>query len=64
MFDTRELATLLAALLFWREEISSSGNDTACHYLRSVGMTGIMPLNVREIRILAARLRRSHASMS
>lgn len=48
MFDTRELATILAALLFWSEEISPSGNDTARHYLKSVKMTGIEPLTVLE----------------
>ncbi len=36
MFDTRELATILAALLFWSEEISPNENDTARHYLKSV----------------------------
>jgi hypothetical protein len=64
MFDTRELATILVALLFWSEEISSSGNDTARHYLKSVKMTGIEPLNVGEIRGLSARLRRSYHSKS
>jgi hypothetical protein len=62
MFDTRELATILAALLFWSEEISPSGNDTARHYLKSVKMTGVEPLTVVEIRRLSARLRRSHRS--
>lgn len=60
MFYTRELATILAALLFWSEEISPSRNDTARHYLKSVKMTGIEPLTVREIRRVSARLRRSH----
>lgn len=62
MLDTRELATILAALLFWSEEISPSGNDTARHYLKSVKMVGIEPLSVREIQRLSARLRRSHKS--
>lgn len=62
MFDQRELATILAALLFWSEEISPNGNDTASPYLKSVKMTGIEPLTVREIRRLSARLRRSHRS--
>ena len=59
MLDTRELATILAALLFWREEITPSGNDTARHYLKSVRMDGIEPLNVIEIKRLCTRLRRS-----
>lgn len=60
MFDTRELATILAALLFWSEEIAPSQNDTARHYLKSVKMPDIEPLNVKEIQRLAARLRRLH----
>lgn len=60
MFDTRELATILAALLFWSEEIAPSENNTARHYLESVKMSDVEPLNVREIQRLAARLRRSH----
>lgn len=60
MFDTRELATILAALLFWSEEISPSRNDTARHYLKPVRMTVIEPLTVLEIQSLSTRLRRSH----
>ena len=60
MLDTRELATILAALLFWSEEISPSGNNTARHYLKSVKITGVEPLIVPEIQRLSARLRRSH----
>lgn len=62
MFDMRELATILAALLFWSEEISPSGNDTARHYLESVKMTGIEPLTIPEIQRLSRRLRRSYRS--
>ena len=62
MLDTRELATILAALLFWSEEITPSGNDTAKHYLKSVGMAGIEPLTLIEIKRLCTRLRRSHRS--
>jgi len=60
MLDTRELATTLAALLFWSEEISPSGHDTARHYLKSVRMVGVEPLTVPEIKRLSARLRRAH----
>lgn len=59
MLDTRELATVLAALLFWSEEITPSGNDTARHYLKSVRMAGIEPLTLVEIKQLCTRLRRS-----
>ena len=58
MFDTRELATILAALQFWSEEIIHTGNEAARHYLKSVKMTGIEPLTVREIGRLSARLRK------
>ncbi len=62
MLDTRELATILAALLFWREEITPSGNDTARHYLKSVRMAGIEPLNAIEIKRLSTRLLKSYHS--
>ncbi len=62
MFNTRELATILGALLFWSEEISPSGNSTAQHYLKSVRMAGVEPLSVREIQRLSARLRRAYRS--
>lgn len=58
MLDTRELATVLCALLFWREEICPFGDDVAQHYLKSVRMAGIEPLNSIEIKRLSARLRR------
>ena len=60
MLDTRELATVLAALLFWRDEICPFGNDIAQHYMKSVRMAGIEPLNSTEIKRLSARLRRSY----
>ena len=60
MLDTRELATVLAALLFWSEEITPSGNDTARHYLKSVRMAGVEPLTLVEIKQLCTRLRRLH----
>ena len=64
MFDERELATILAALLFWSEEISPNGADVAGPYLKSVKMPGIEPLSVREINRLSARLRRLNQSNS
>lgn len=60
-FDQRELGTLLAALLFWREEIAAGGNRSAGPYLKSVRMDHVEPLSVPELRELSARLRRSHA---
>lgn len=58
MLDARELGIVLAALLFWREEICPFGNDIARPYLKLVRMAGIAPLNSREIKRLSARLRR------
>jgi hypothetical protein len=60
MFNERERATLLAALLFWREEITDNGNTSAGPYLKSVGREGATPLAVDEIQRLARRIRRWH----
>jgi hypothetical protein len=60
MFNERERATLLAALLFWREEIADNGNTSARPYLKSVGREGTTPLTVDEIQGLARRIRRWH----
>lgn len=60
MLDLRELATVLSALLFWREEICPFGYEVAQHYLKSVGMPGIEPLSSSEIKRLSTRLRRLH----
>lgn len=57
MFNERELATMLAALLFWREEIASNNNRSALPYLKSVGRSQVEPLSVDEIKRLARRLR-------
>jgi hypothetical protein len=59
MITLRELATTLAALMFWKEEITPSGNRTARPYLKAVGMRGIKPLTADEIERLATRLRSS-----
>lgn len=58
MSNERELATLLAALLFWREEIASNDNRSAGPYLKSVGRSEVEPLSVTEINRLARLLRR------
>lgn len=57
MFSARELATILAALHFWREEISPHERDLAQHYLKAVGMAEVEPLTVEEIEQLSVRLR-------
>jgi|GEM_PF-3351989 len=60
MFNTRELATLLAALQFWREEITPHGPEIAEPYLVAIGMPGVAPLRPAEIERLARRLRTLH----
>jgi hypothetical protein len=57
MISLREAATMLAALFFWRDEITSHGDVAAKPYLESVGMHGIQPLSVEEIEQLSARIR-------
>lgn len=57
MITLRELATTLAALTFWRDEITQSGNRSARPYLKEVGMSGIQPLDADEIQRLSAKLR-------
>ena len=57
MITLRELATLLAALAFWRDEITQSGDFSARPYLKTVGMDGVQPLNATEIDQLSAKLR-------
>ena len=57
MITLRELATTLAALSFWRDEITQGDNQSAHHYLNSVGMTGVKPLTADEINRLVVKLR-------
>ncbi len=57
MLTLRELATTLAALRFWREEITQSGDFSARPYLKGVGMPGVQPLTTEEIERLSAKLR-------
>ena len=57
MITLRELATLLAALAFWKDEIAQSGDFSARPYLKGVGMDGVHPLNATEINQLSAKLR-------
>lgn len=57
MITLRELATLLAALAFWKDEITQSGDFSAQPYLKTVGMDGVQPLTATEIDQLSAKLR-------
>ena len=58
MLDARELATLLAALLFWQEEIAPHEPQIAQPYLASVGFPNTPPLSAAEIDRLAEKLPR------
>ena len=57
MITLRELATLLAALAFWKDEITQSGDFSDRPYLKTVGMDGVQPLTATEIDQLSAKLR-------
>ncbi len=57
MYTKRETATILAALLFWREELCPHGVRIMRPYFKSVGMPRVKPLSADEIKILSARLR-------
>lgn len=57
MLTLRELATLLAALAFWKDEIAQGGNYSATSYFKLVGMVGKSSLTPNEIDQLAAKLR-------
>lgn len=57
MFSKREVATLLAALLYWREEMVPHGRAIMRPYFRAIGMAQVKPLSPTEIETLADRLR-------
>jgi hypothetical protein len=62
MLNARELATILAALLFWREEIATANKDVSQNYFQSVRMGGVEPLTIDEIKQLSRRLRKLRRS--
>ena len=55
MLTKRETATVLAALLYWREEMSPYGPPIMRPYFQSVGFPRTKPLSGREIDALAVR---------
>jgi hypothetical protein len=57
MYTKRERATVLAALLFWREELCPHGARIMGPYFKAVGMPRVKPLSANEIKGLSARLR-------
>ncbi len=59
MYTKRETATILAALLYWREELSPHGPKIMRPYFKAVGLPRVRPLSADEIIKLSARLRAS-----
>jgi hypothetical protein len=57
MFSQRELATILAALWYWREEMSVQSAAIQRPYFKSIGMPRAKPLVAAEIEKLAEKLR-------
>lgn len=57
MFTQRETATLLAALLYWREEMVPHGRTIMRPYFTAIGMARAKPLSGVEIDKLSERLR-------
>ena len=57
MLTKRETATMLAALLYWREEMCPHGLSIMRPYFKSIGQPRVKPLSAREIAALSKRLR-------
>ncbi len=57
MYTKRETATILAALLYSREEICPHGPKIMRPYFKAVGLPRAKPLSADEIVKLSARLR-------
>ena len=57
MLTMRETATILAALLYWREEMSPHGPAIMRPYFQHFRLTRIKPLTADEIEQLCGRLR-------
>lgn len=57
MPSERELATILAALLFWQEEMCPHGRDVMRPYFDDLELGHFEPLTSDEITELSRRLR-------
>jgi hypothetical protein len=57
MYTKREMATILAALLYWREELAPHGAKIMRPYFKAVGLPRTRPLSVDEIIKLSKQLR-------
>ena len=64
ILSPREVGTLAASLVFWREEMLPHGRRIMEPYFRQIGAATTVPLNRREIERLAARLRKELAANS
>jgi hypothetical protein len=62
ILSPRELTTLAAALVFWREEMLPHGRRIMAPYFRQIGAATTVPLNRRELERLAARFRKELAA--
>jgi len=57
MYTKREMAAILAALLYWREELAPHGVNIMRPYFKAVGLPRTRPLSVDETIKLSKRLR-------
>ncbi|MGE3407568.1 MAG: hypothetical protein AB7I37_12185 [Pirellulales bacterium] len=57
MFSDRELATMLAALLYWSEEMSPHGVEIMRPYFDDLELGHVEPLSADEITELMRRMR-------
>lgn len=57
MLQPREAAAILAALLFWSEEMLPHGADFARPYFATLGLDRFEPLDRAALDALTARLR-------
>ena len=57
MLSSRETATVLAALQFWRQEMCPHGRAVMRPYFADFGLEKVKPLTVKEIGQLMDRLR-------
>ncbi len=62
ILSPRELTTLAAALVFWREEMLPHGRRIMAPYFRQIDAPKTVPLNRRELERLAERFRKELAA--
>lgn len=62
ILSPRELQTLAAAIVFWREEMLPHGRRIMAPYFRRLGAATTMPLNRRELEQLFSRFRHELAA--